>query len=127
VNAVHREGTNLAITSGRLAGEAVVAMAKTGDFSPEGFQAYARAVQASYIQRDLAKYQRLPAFLHDRKDLLMEKLPDALNDSLYEWFNVDDRPKAEHQRQIVRNVMEAAGGIWGLLRLAHQGWRAINE
>jgi len=127
VNALHREGTNLAIASGQLAGEAVLAMAKAGDFKPEGFQAYAQAVQASFIRQDLAKYQRLPSFLHDRKALLMGKLPDALNDSLFEWFNVDDRPKAEHQRQIVHNIKEMAGGTWGLLRLAHQGWRAINE
>ncbi len=127
VNAVHREGTNLAAASGRMAGEAVVTMARSGDFTPEGFQAYARAVQASFIQRDLAKYQRLPAFLHEHKELLMGRMPEALNDCLYEWFNVDERPKTEHQRQIAQNIKGMAGGAWGLLRLASRGWRAINE
>jgi len=127
VNAVHREGTNLAVTSGKLAGEAVVAMARSGDFSPAGFEAYAQAVRASFIHRDLAKYQRLPAFLHDHKDLLMGRMPQTLNECLYEWFNVDGRPKAEHQRQIVQNIKAMAGGTWGLLRLANRGWRAINE
>lgn len=127
VNFVHREGTNLAITSGKLAGETVLAMAKSGDFSPEGFQQYARAIKASYIHRDLSKYQRLPAFLHEHKQLVMEQLPQVLNNSLYEWFNVDERPKTDHQRQIMQQLKEAAGGTWNLLKLAYQGWRAINE
>ena len=127
VNFVHREGTNLAATSGRLAGETVLAMAKSGSFSPEGFQEYAKAIRSSFIQRDLAKYQRLPGFLHDHKDLVMSKLPRVLNDSLYEWFNVDERPKTDHQRQIIEGMKTAAGGTWGLLKLAYQGWRAINE
>lgn len=127
VNFVHREGTNLAATSGRLAGETVLAMAKSGDFSPEGFQGYTKAIQSSFIQRDLAKYQRMPGFLHDHRNLVMSTLPQVLNNSLYEWFNVDNRPKTEHQRQIIEGLKTATGGTWGLLKLAYQGWRAINE
>lgn len=127
VNAVHREGTNLAATSGRLAGETVLAMAASGSFSPEGFQGYAKAIESSFIQRDLAKYQRMPAFLLDQRDLLMGKLPQVLNESFYEWFNVDDRPKAEHQREIIKDVTGMAGGTWNLMKLAYRGWRAMNE
>lgn len=127
VNFVHREGTNLAATSGRLAGEAVLAMAASGDFSPEGFQGYTKAIEASFIQRDLAKYQRMPAFLHEQKDFVMGKLPHVLNESLYQWFNVDRRTKTEHQKEIIKGVTGMAGGTWNLMKLAYRGWRAMNE
>ncbi len=127
VNFVHREGTNLAATSGQLAGAAVLAMAASGSFSPEGFQRYAHDVGASYIQRDLAKYQRMPAFLHDNRDLVMGKVPQVLNESFYQWFSVDERSKAEHQKQIIDGVKGMTGGTWNLMRLAYKGWRAMNE
>lgn len=40
INFVHREGTNLAMTSGRLAGEAIVEAKGRGDYTAASLQAY---------------------------------------------------------------------------------------
>lgn len=127
VNFVHREGTNLAMTSGRFAGEAVVEAKKRGDFSRQTLNLYDAKVKESFIHKDLKKYQGLHGLLNEiDPKILFENLPRALNDAAYEMMLVNGVPKAEKQRYAIKRLKEAAGGTWDLLKLGYKGWRAIN-
>jgi electron transfer flavoprotein-quinone oxidoreductase len=127
VNAVHREGTNLAVTSGRLAGETAIAAHAKGDFNAAALDGYNDAIRASFIHKDLKKYRGVHQLLgFGDSDMMFDKLPQALNDAIYQMLLVDGVPKKQKQKAAIRQLKEAAGGNFDLLRLGLKGWRAMN-
>ena len=50
-NALHREGSNLAMTSGRLAAETILEAMEKNDFSSRGLQGYVKRMQESLYSR----------------------------------------------------------------------------
>ncbi|GIQ67524.1 FAD-dependent oxidoreductase [Xylanibacillus composti] len=127
VNFVHREGTNLAMTSGRLAAEAIIEARDAGDMTPTALQRYDEKVRASFIHKDLKKYKGMHAMLKEEDpELLFDKLPRALNEAAYQMFLVDGEPKAEKQKKAVGIVKGAAGGTLNMMKLGWKGWRAMN-
>jgi len=62
VNAINWEGTNLAMTSGILAGETVIAAKKKGDFSSRSLGTYRQRLENSFVLQDLKKYREVPKF-----------------------------------------------------------------
>jgi electron transfer flavoprotein-quinone oxidoreductase len=127
VNFVHREGTNLAMTSGRLAGEAIVESKQAGDLATGGLKRYDYKLRASFVLKDLKKYRGMHQLLKEQDpELLFDRLPRAVNEAAYQMFLVDGVTKAEKQRNAVKIVREAAGGTVNLLKLGYKGWRAMN-
>lgn len=127
VNFVHREGTNLAMTSGRYAAEAIIAAKEQGDFSRQTLRSYDEKVKASFIHKDLKKYQGLHSLLNEvEPSVLFGELPRALNEAAYQMLLVDGVSKAEKQRYAIKRMKEAVGGSWDLLKLGYKGWRAMN-
>jgi len=127
VNAVHREGTNLAVTSGRFAGEAAIVAHARGDFSNATLEAYDKAVRASFVHKDLKKYRGVHGLLgFGDSERLFDKLPQALNEAAYQMLLVDGATKKDKQKLAIRKLREAAGGNMDLLRLGLKGWRAMN-
>jgi electron transfer flavoprotein-quinone oxidoreductase len=127
VNFVHREGTNLAMASGRMAGEAIIEAKQKGDFSAVALQRYNEKVKASFIMKDLKKYRGMHKLLKEEDpERLFTKLPQAVNEAAYNFFLVNGVPKADKQKLALQKVKEASGGTWNLLKLGYKGWRAMN-
>lgn len=127
VNFVHREGTNLAMTSGRLAAEAILEARQAGDESKTALERYDRKVKASFIHKDLKKYQGMHKLLKEEDPaLLFRKMPQAVNDAAYQWFLVDGEPKKVKQQKAIQSIKQGAGGTMNLLKLGLKGWRAMN-
>lgn len=127
VNAVHREGTNLAMTSGRLAAETAIAAHQQDDFSCGMLENYDKALKTSFVRKDLKKYRGLHGLMtQSNPETLFRALPDAVNEAGYQWLSVDDKTKKEKQKQAIRTLVAATGGRTDLMRLAMRGWRAMN-
>ncbi len=127
VNFVHREGTNLAMTSGRFAAEAIIEAHAAGNFSRAGLMGYDRRVQGSFVHKDLKKYRGMHAMMRDvDPGLLFDKLPRAVNEAAYQMLLIDGVSKAEKQRMAIRGLTGVAGGTMNLVKLGIKGWRAIN-
>lgn len=127
VNFVHREGTNLAMTSGRFAGEAIVEAKQRNDFTRESLKLYDTKIRSSFIESDLKKYKGMHQLLKEQDpELLFHKLPQALNEAAYNMFLVDGVSKAQKQKLAVKLIKDAAGGTAKLLKLGYKGWRAMN-
>jgi len=124
VNNLHREGSNLAMAAGRMAGETVVRAAGAGDFSARTLSAYQDLLEASFVLQDLRKYERLPELAARHPDLL-HIYPALLNEAVHEMLTVDGVSKREKQRRIVRRLL-AERPWWRLLRDAYDGWRAMR-
>lgn len=127
VNFVHREGTNLAMTSGKLAGEAIVKAKEAGDYSAASLSAYDAGIRESFIHKDLKKYKGMHQFLKETDpELLFDKMPRAVNEAAYQMFLIDGGSKAEKQKKAFEIIRSAAGGSMNMMKLGWKGWRAMN-
>lgn len=123
VNFVHREGSNLAMTSGRLAAETVIEARE--DYSAQSLARYDQKIRETFVMKDLKKYEKMPEFLHHHPELF-QFYPQLANEAAYQMLLVDGVSKADKQKAIWGEVRKKSS-TWGLLKLAYQGWRAINS
>jgi electron transfer flavoprotein-quinone oxidoreductase len=123
-NPVHREGSNLAMESGRIAGETVIHAKEKGDFSEASLREYRMLLDRSWVMADMKKYDGAVPLLEHNPQML-GKYPRLLDRALDEFFRVDGVSKWEKQRRImrmfrkeggVRMVLDSARGFWTLYR-----------
>ncbi len=124
VNGLHREGSNLAMTAGRLAGETVIRARARGDISARGLAVYEELLNASFVLADLRKYRRLPALI-DRRPELLQIYPQLVNEAVEEMLTVDGTSKRAKQKAIWRHIKETRRP-WQMLKDLYEGWKAIR-
>lgn len=125
VNAAHREGSNLAMTTGRIAAETVIALKSEGlAASSANLARYKRALEATFVMKELRKYRFLPEILHRNKHFFTA-YPELISRAAQTWLRVDDVTKVEKERAIAKSFWSRRGltGLLGdALKLAH-AWR----
>jgi len=109
-NPVHREGSNLAMASGRLAGETVIHAKEKGDFSERSLREYQLKLNNSWIMSDMKKYDRAVPLLEEHPEMLTA-YPEFLDRTLDEFFRVDGVSKYEKQSRIVKSLRKDLGLI----------------
>lgn len=124
VNGLHREGSNLAMTAGRLAGETIIEAKAKGDFSAQTLAGYQTRLEHSFVLKDLKKYQHLPEFI-DRHPELLQIYPGLVNRAVHEMLTVDGTSKREKQRLIWKEI-RSQRSLWNLLKDAYRGWKVIR-
>jgi electron transfer flavoprotein-quinone oxidoreductase len=102
-NPVHREGSNLAMESGRLAGETVIHCKEAGDFSERRLAEYRGKLDHSWIMADMKKYDKAVPLLEHNPQLLT-KYPQVLDRTLDEFLRVDGTSKWDKQKKIVKMI-----------------------
>ncbi|MDR7585362.1 MAG: FAD-dependent oxidoreductase [Armatimonadota bacterium] len=123
VNGLHREGSNLAMAAGRMAGEAIVQARARGDLDAAG-PIYQQLLEASFVLQDLRKYRDLPDLV-DRRPELLELYTRLANDVVGEMLTVDGLSKRAKQKKIWRHVREVRP-LWQMAKDLYQGWKAIR-
>lgn len=123
-NALHREGSNLAMTSGRFAAETMLEALEKGDFTRSGLHGYISRLQNSYIFKDLKKYRRFGHFLQTHPELFTS-LPEWASQAAREILTVNGVPKKEKQK-ILWNELRTKIPVTRLLKILWEGWRSIR-
>lgn len=125
VNAVHREGSNLAMTTGRLAGETIGRLKRRGlEFSEENLAEYRRALENSFVMKDMKKYRKIPALLHSSKQLF-NAYPGLISKAMQTWLRVDGVDKVSKENEIInafRTNRKWSGLLTDAFNLA-RAWR----
>ena len=124
-NAVHREGSNLAMTSGRLAGEAIFQIKSRRDkMTAENLSLYKKFLDESFVMKDLRKHKDMPALLHTQAQNLFLTYPQLIAKAMDNFVRVDGTPKIDKEKDTVRAFRKARGfGLIGdAFRLA-RAWR----
>jgi electron transfer flavoprotein-quinone oxidoreductase len=116
-NPVHREGSNLAMESGRLAGETVIHAKEMGDFSEQRLAEYKGRLDASWIMADMKKYDGAVPLLEHNPQMLT-KYPQIADRALDEFFRVDGTSKWQKQFNIL-NMVRKEGGV-------KMGWDSLK-
>jgi len=125
VNAVHREGSNLAMTTGRLAAETVIAAKAAGkDLTAKTLKAYKDALDQSFVMKDLHKYRDMPEVLHASPQFFTQ-YPGLVNRAAKTMFTVDGIDKKTKERAIFGSFKTTRR--WGgLVGDAIKLWRAFR-
>jgi electron transfer flavoprotein-quinone oxidoreductase len=125
VNAVHREGSNLAMTSGRLAAETVAALrAEDKPFTAKNLARYRAALDDSFVMKDLKKYRNMPGVFH-RNPHFLSTYPELLNQAAHTMLHVDGIDKKTKERDIRRNFTRRRS-LFGMMGDAVKMWRAFE-
>ena len=123
VNFLYQEGSNMAIVSGKLAGETAIVAKQRGDFSAQTLSLYKQKLEGSFILKDLRDLRHAPGFFRTHRDFF-GLYPRILNQAAKEFLTVDEVPKKQRRNEIVRMVMRSHP-IWRIGRDALDGIRAF--
>jgi electron transfer flavoprotein-quinone oxidoreductase len=116
-NPVHREGSNLAMESGRLAAQAVIHAKEVDDFSERRLAEYKGLLDNSWIMADMRKYDGAVPLLEHNPQMLT-KYPQVMDRALDEFFRVDGKSKWEKQSNILKMLRKE-----GMVRM---GWNTLK-
>jgi electron transfer flavoprotein-quinone oxidoreductase len=123
-NALHREGNNLAMASGKIAAETIIEALKQNDTSKQGLSPYAQKLKDSFVIKDMRKYRNFPNFLYNTHQLFNE-LPFVGQTAAREMLTVNGISKKQKQKDIMA-VIKQKVGLLNLLRIAWRGWRSVK-
>lgn len=125
VNAAHREGSNLAMTTGRLAAETVIAAKAAGKgFRADALKPYKAALDDSFVMKDLRKYRDLPAVMH-KSPQFFTTYPDLVAQAARTMITVDGVDKKSKEREVFAHFRKTRK-LTGLMGDAYKLWKAIR-
>ena len=123
-NAIHREGSNLAMTSGRLAAEAIFQVKSRRDpMTAENLSLYKKMIDASFVMKDLKKYKDMPSLLHTQSQNFFLTYPQLVSKAMQNFVRVNGTPKADKEKLTLKSFVSARSWI-GLLGDAFRFARA---
>jgi electron transfer flavoprotein-quinone oxidoreductase len=123
-NALHREGSNLAMASGKMAAQAIIRAAKSNDFSQLGLSSYVKNMEESFVMKDMKKYRNFPGFLFNTHQVFNE-LPQVAQFAAREMLTVNGVGKKEKQKTIMAEIRSKVG-LLKLAGIAWRGWRSVK-
>jgi electron transfer flavoprotein-quinone oxidoreductase len=125
VNSVHREGSNLAMVTGRLAAETIIEARAAGKpMSASTLKGYKDRVDASFVMKDLYKYRRLPKVFHANPQFFTA-YPQLVNHAAKTMLTVDGVDKRTKEREIFARFRERRS-LFGMMGDAIKLWRAMR-
>lgn len=80
VNGVHFEGTNFALISGKMAGEAALIALENNDYSQMTLSIYRKKLEKSFILKDLYSYRNVMENLYSRTNSLSVYYPKKMKE-----------------------------------------------
>ena len=106
VNNMHWEGTNLAMISGKLAGETALCALKEKDFSAESLKRYDEKLKNSFVMKDLKTYKDLMTIAHKKSDAFLDYYLRTINSFFKMFTSVDSVPKREKYYAFVKSFFK---------------------
>jgi hypothetical protein len=105
VNSVHREGSNLAMTTGRLAAETAIELRAEGKpFTAANLARYRGKLDGSFVMKDLRKYRDMPEVLENNHQFFTQ-YPELINRAAHTMLMVDGADKREQGTAIRKNFI----------------------
>lgn len=125
VNAVHREGSNLAMTTGRIAAETVIELhSQQKPMSAANLAAYRKTLDETFVMKDLKKYKNMPEVFH-KNPHFFTAYPELVTQAAHTMLTVDGIDKKSKEKQI-RKSFVAKRSLFGLMSDAFKMWRAFE-
>ncbi|MBY3102434.1 NAD(P)/FAD-dependent oxidoreductase [Rhizobium laguerreae] len=114
-NAVHREGSNLAMTSGLMAGEAIFQIKSRGGLmTKRNLSLYKSILDKSFVMKDLIKHKDLPSLLHTDSHNFFMTYPTLISQAAQNFVRVDGASKINREKATAASFIKARSR-WGLI------------
>jgi electron transfer flavoprotein-quinone oxidoreductase len=124
VNGLNREGSNLAMTSGKIAGTVAAEAIKSGDTSDHGMGVYETRLRDSFVIKDLHKFRKLNHLLESNPHLLKD-YPGILTNAARMYMTADETPKEVRFKEILGMVFDKRSKS-GVAKDIFAAWRALK-
>jgi electron transfer flavoprotein-quinone oxidoreductase len=108
INPTHREGSNLAMASGVMAGETVIEAKKRNSFTARSLGLYKKKLEDSFVLKDMEDHKDIEDKVRQNR-AIMTIYPKLACEAAHEYFLVDGMPKRDHQRRIIRRIRRERG------------------
>lgn len=125
-NAIHREGSNLAMTSGRLAAEAIFQVkSRREPMTAANLKLYKEMLDKSFLMKDLKKYKDMPALLHTNAKNFFTSYPKLMSEAAQNYLRVDGTPKLDKEKITTKSFLSTRGlfGMMGDAVKLARAWR----
>jgi electron transfer flavoprotein-quinone oxidoreductase len=125
-NAIHREGSNLAMTSGRLAGEAIFQVKSRRDpMTKQNLAIYKTIIDDSFVMKDLKKYKDMPTLLHTNSQNFFLAYPQLVSKAMDNFLRVDGAAKLDKENATIRSFVKQRSliGLFGDAFKLARAWR----
>lgn len=122
VNALFREGSNLAMTSGLCAAQTVIEAKKKNDYSCKTLSRYRDLLDESFVIKDLKRLANMGHIMNKNKEFFT-LYPSLVADIFYKMLTVDSVPKYVKQRRAIIDFLRKRP-IPKLLGDAIKMWKA---
>lgn len=125
-NAIHREGSNLAMTSGRIAAEAIFQVKSRRDpMTKENLALYKKMLDESFVIKDLKKYKDMPQLMHVQSKNFFLTYPQLMSKAMENYLRVDGTPKVDKEKTTLRSFVKARSwtGLFGDAFRFARAWR----
>ncbi len=123
VNNLHWEGTNLAMISGKLAGETAIEALNNGNFSKKFLSCYEQKLKNSFVLKDMKTYKELMNIFHQRQKAFLDYYLRKIN-AFFEMFtSANGIPKRTNYWGFIksiftdRKISELIKDIFAIIRL----------
>ena len=125
VNAVHREGSNLAMTTGMHAADTLVELKAEGKaFSKANLKRYQAKLDGSFVMKDLKKYKNMPDVFHTNPQFFND-YPELLSNAARTMLTVDGVDKKTKEKEIGRSFRQRRS-LFGMVGDTFKLWRAFE-
>src|SRR6516165_1935317 len=125
-NAIHREGSNLAMTSGRIAAEAIAKIKSRNEpTTAANLALYKRMIDESFVMKDLKKYKDMPQLLHIQSQNFFLTYPQLVSKAMQNFVRVDGTPKVDKEKGTLKSFVKARSwtGLFGDAYRFARAWR----
>ena len=123
VNNLHWEGTNLAMISGKLAGETAVEALNKKDFSRKSLSNYEKNLNKTFVLKDMKTYRDLMDVMHSRQKAFLDYYLRKVN-AFFEMFtSANSVPKKELYHKFIKSIFtdrcicELFKDCWAIVKL----------
>lgn len=106
VNNVHFEGTNLAMISGKLAGESAILALEHNDFSENMLSIYKKKLNQSFVLKDLKTYDNVAHTIEKNSKIFLGFYPSKINEFFNIFVKADGMPKGLGYRKFIKDVLK---------------------
>ncbi len=124
VNPINSEGANLALLSGQMAAETVLACRRHGSFDRDALSLYRQQLEKSLIIKDLKKYENATPFLASHPQLF-GLYPELMATIAREFLTVDNLSKADKEKLLLR-LFRSQVPARRLLKDLFDAWRSLT-
>ena len=122
-NPVTGEGADLAILSGRLAGEVALRAHKTENYTSRTLAQYQRMLLGSFALKDMKKLSGLLKYIEENPEI-MSSYPEVFNATLGSWFKVDGSTRSEKIKRI-RSIVTSKRKTSKIMKDLFVIWRKL--